>query len=553
MREKLKTTLRTSIYMQPKLRYELLIKKLLFFPLHAYPNKEIVYRDHRYNYKEFYERLQRLASGLEVMGIRDAKIGFMEWNTHQYLEGMFAIPMMGSIIHTINIRLAPQEIVYTINYVKDDYIVVGRDFVPLAEKIAPHVPSVKGWILTEEAETQLKPCYYYEDIIKSGSKYEFPDFYENKTAVIYFTTGTTGLPKPVHFSHRNVVLQAVINGLALSAHPSPVRVSSTDVVMHIPPFFHGMGWTMPYLDTMLGMKQVLPGRYEPRVMLELIKREKVTFTCGVPIFLRMLIDSPESPQYIEYLRGLKFLLDGEHPPRALIEKAKKMGVEVIEAYGMSEGVGFTFSVLKDHMLEWPWERQVEFLNRAGLPGPFVEVKIVDESGKEVPKDFKTMGEILIRSPGLTEGYWMDEKRTRESWTDDGWFRTGDIGVWDEEGYILVVDRAKDVIKSGGEWISSVRLEDLIMTHPAVNEVAVIAARSQRWSERPIALVTLKPGARVSEEEIREFLMKNYVETGKIPKWWLPDKVFIIEGMPRTSVGKIDKKVLRERYRDLELP
>jgi fatty-acyl-CoA synthase len=288
-------------------------------------------------------------------------------------------------------------------------------------------------------------------------------------------------------------------------------------------------------------------------MLELIKREKVTFTCGVPIFLRMLIDSPESPQYIEYLRGLKFLLDGEHPPRALIEKAKKMGVEVIEAYGMSEGVGFTFSVLKDHMLEWPWERQVEFLNRAGLPGPFVEVKIVDESGKEVPKDFKTMGEILIRSPGLTEGYWMDEKRTRESWTDDGWFKTGDIGVWDEEGYILVVDRAKDVIKSGGEWISSVRLEDLIMTHPAVNEVAVIAARSQKWSERPIALVTLKPGARVSEEEIREFLMKNYVETGKIPKWWLPDKVFIIEGMPRTSVGKIDKKVLRERYRDLELP
>jgi len=230
-----------------------------------------------------------------------------------------------------------------------------------------------------------------------------------------------------------------------------------------------------------------------------------------------------------------------------------MGVEVIEAYGMSEGVGFTFSVLKDHMLEWPWERQVEFLNRAGLPGPFVEVKIVDEKGKEVPRDFKTMGEILIRSPGLTEGYWMDEKRTRESWTDDGWFRTGDIGVWDEEGYILVVDRAKDVIKSGGEWISSVRLEDLIMTHPAVSEVAVIAARSQKWSERPIALITLKPGARVSEEEIREFLMKNYVETGKIPKWWLPDKVFIVEEIPRTSVGKTDKKVLRERYRDLELP
>jgi len=540
--------------MEEKLKYEILIKKALFYPLHACPEKEIVYRDeHRYNYAKFYERLQRLASGLEGMGIKDAKIGFIDWNSYQYLEGMFAIPMMGSVIHYINIRLAPQEIVYTINYVKDDYIVLGKDFVPLAERIAAHVPSVKGWILTEEVETKLKPCYYYEDIIKSGSNYEFPEFDENKTACIYFTSGTTGLPKAVYFSHRNVVMQCIINGLALSLNPSPTRLSSADVVMHIPPFFHGMGWTFPYLTTMFGMKQVLPGRYEPKMMLELIKREKVNFAAGVPVFLRMLIDSPESPQYAEYLKGLKFVCDGEHPPRILFERAKKMGIEMIEAFGMSEGVGFTFSVLKDYMLDWPWEKQVEFLNKAGLPAPLVEVKIVDESGKPVPRDFKTMGEILIRSPGLTEGYWMNEEKTKESWTTDGWFKTGDLGIWDKEGYILILDRAKDVIKSGGEWISSVRLEDIILTHPAVNEVAVIGVRSEKWSERPIAVVTLKPGAEAKEEDIREFLMKNYVETGKIPKWWLPDRIFIVKEIPRTSVGKINKRVIREQYKELVLP
>jgi fatty-acyl-CoA synthase len=205
------------------------------------------------------------------------------------------------------------------------------------------------------------------------------------------------------------------------------------------------------------------------------------------------------------------------------------------------------------MLDWPWEKQVEFLNKAGLPAPLVEVKIVDESGKPVPRDFKTMGEILIRSPGLTEGYWMNEEKTRESWTTDGWFKTGDLGIWDKEGYILILDRAKDVIKSGGEWISSVRLEDIILTHPAVNEVAVIGVRSEKWSERPIAVVTLKPGAEAKEEDIREFLMKNYVETGKIPKWWLPDRIFIVKEIPRTSVGKINKRVIREQYKELVLP
>jgi len=464
---------------------------------------------------------------------------------------------MGSILHCVNLRLAPEEIVYTMRYVEDDFVVIRDEFLPLAEKLAPHVPSVKGWIVTgdnvDTVETNLKPVYIWEDLVKDGSDYEFPELDERETAVVYFTSGTTGLPKAVHFSHRQVVMQCIINGLALSVNESPARMSSADTIMHIPPFFHGMGWTFPYLATMLGMKQVLPGRYEPKVMLDLIKNEGVTFAGGVPVFLKMLIEHPEAENYRDALSKFKFVCDGEHPQRVLFERARQLGIKMIEAFGMSEGVGFTFAVLKDHMLNWDWERQVEYLNKAGLPAPFVEVRIVDDEGREVPRDFKTMGEILIRSPGLTEGYWKNPEKTAESWDNEGWFHTGDLGVWDEEGYILILDRAKDVIKSGGEWISSVRLEGLILEHPAVGEAAVVAARSEKWSERPIAVVVPKPGMSVTEKEIIDFLMQNYVETGKIPKWWLPDRVFVVDEMPRTTVGKINKRVIRERYKDLVLP
>ncbi|WP_202318985.1 long-chain-fatty-acid--CoA ligase [Archaeoglobus neptunius] len=540
------------------LKYNLSVKKTLFFPLHAYAEKEIVYRDVvRYTYREFYERLQRIASSLESMGAKNSKIAFIDWNTHQYLEGMFAIPMMGSILHCVNLRLAPEEIVYTMRYVEDDFVVIRDEFLPLAEKLAPHVPSVKGWIVTgddiDKVETTLKPLYFWEDLIKEGSGYEFPELSENETAIVYFTSGTTGLPKAVHFSHRQVVMQAIINGLALSANISPARLSSADVIMHIPPFFHGMGWTFPYLATMLGMKQVLPGRYEPKVMLDLIKNEGVTYAGGVPVFLKMLLDYPDVENYRDALSRFKFVCDGEHPQRVLFERARELGIKMIEAFGMSEGVGFTFAVLKDHMLYWGWEKQVEYLNKAGLPAPFVEIKIVDGEGNEVERDFKTMGEILIRSPGLTEGYWKNPEKTSESWDNEGWFHTGDLGVWDEEGYILILDRAKDVIKSGGEWISSIRLEGLILEHPAVSEAAVIGVRSEKWSERPIAVVVPKPGKGVTEQEIIDFLMKNFVETGKIPKWWLPDRVFVVDEIPKTTVGKINKRVLRDRYKDLILP
>lgn len=539
-----------------------MIKRLLDKPLRDYPDKEIVYRDKvRYGYSTFYDRLNGLANGLESIGAKPgSKIGIVDWNTHQYLESMFAIPMMGSIIHSVNLRLAPEDILYTLKYVQDDYIIIRDEFVPLVEKLAPNISSIKGAIITgdytESPKTSYKPTYLYEDLIRSSSaQYAFPELDEDKDAYVYFTSGTTGRPKALHFSDRQIIFQGVINALALAAYPSPCKLSSTETIMHIPPFFHGMGWTFPYLCTMLGNKQVLPGSYDPKIMLDLIRNEKVTYAAGVPVFLRMMLGYPKVEEYRDALDGFKFVCDGEHPPKALFEQAKKLGIKMIEAYGMSEGVGYTFSVLKEHMLDTPWESQIEWINKAGLPAPLVSVKVETAEGIDAPKDGKTMGEVLVKSPGLIQGYWNDEAKTAEAWDDKGWFHTGDIGVWDREGYLLVVDRAKDVIKSGGEWISSVGLQEMIGKHPGVQDAAVIPVPSQKWSERPLAIVSLKPDfkGKVAEEDLRNFLVKDSVETGRMPKWWVPDKFIMIEEMPRTSVGKIDKKVLKEKYKDVSLP
>jgi len=545
-------------------RYELTIDKLLTTgALVRASEKEIVYRDiRRYTYRDFYERVRRIASGFTSIGLeRGSKIGVLDWNTSHYLELMYAVPIHGSILHTINLRLAPEEILYTIRYVKDDALIFRDEFLPLVEQLADKIPFVKYWIVVNDTgelpSSKLKPLYHIEDVVKAGDPgFKPTGLKEDMDATVYFTSGTTGLPKAVHFAHRQIVMQTIINTLVLTAYPSPVRISSLDVIMHIPPFFHGLGWMMPYVAGLLGLKQVLPGRYDPTIMLELIKKESVTFAAGVPVFLKMLLWHPNIDRYKDALRGFKFLLDGEHPTRDLFELARKYEMNVIEAYGMSEGVGYTFAIPREDMLNLPWEQLVEYINTAGLPAPFVEVRIVDAEGRDVPCDFKTMGEVLVRSAGLTEGYWLDEAKTRESWTQDGWFRTGDIGVCNEKGYILIVDRAKDVIKSGGEWISSVRLEDYISRHPAVAEVAVVAVRSKRWSERPLALIRLKDEykGKVSEDDIRDYLIREYVDKGIIPKWWVPDRIVLTDQpLPRTSVGKINKRVIRDQFKDLELP
>jgi fatty-acyl-CoA synthase len=539
-------------------KYPLIIKKLWLTPLRRSPDKEIVYRfEKRISYKQFYERLKKVANALESIGVeKGARIGVLDWNTLEYLECYFAIPMMGTTLHTINLRLPPEQIIYTINYAEDTFLIFRDEFLPLVEKISSHLKTIKGWIVISEkgVTTSLKPLYNYHDIVNSASSvYEFPEFDEDTDAAIYFTSGTVGLPKPVKFSHRQLILQLMIN-LISNLYPGVTRIECTDTILHLPPFFHGLGWMLPFFGTLLGCKQVLPGRYDGKVILELIKREKVTYTAGVPTLLMLFLNHPEVENYRDALKGLKFLIDGEHPTRSLMMRAWSYGIRIAEAYGMSEGIGFTFANLKEHMLDWDLERQMDYLNKAGLPAPFVEIKVVDEKGNEVKWDGKTIGEVWIRSPGLITEYWKDEAKTKEAFTPDGWFKTGDLAVIDEEGYLLIIDRAKDVIKSGGEWIPSKQVEDLIASHEAVLETAVIAVRSEKWGERPLALVIPKPDYKdkISEQELRSHLMK-YVDMGKIPKWWIPDKFVFVNEFPRTSVGKVDKKVLRDQYKDLVLP
>ena len=541
--------------------YPLTFKKLLYTPLYRSPEKEIVYKDiTRYTYRVFHDRISRLADSLSSIGVKpDMKIGVMDWNTSQYLEMMWAIPMMGSVLHTINMRLPSEQIIWTINYLEDDFLIIRDEFLPLAEKMIKVLKKKPlGFIVTGDEpktpETSLKPLYIYEDLVKKGSQFKFPDLDENKIAIIYFTSGTTGLPKSVYFSHRNIALQAIMNGMTLMGFPNPVKIDSRDVIMHMPPFFHGYGWSLPYLAAMLGMKQVLPGRYESKVMLDLVKNEGVTFMAGVVRLIAMMLEDPNVDEYSDALSKIKILQDGEHAPLEFFHRIRKYNMKIIEAYGMSEGVGYTFATLKEHMLDWPEEKQLEYMHKAGLPAVLCEVRVVDGEGKDVPRDGKTYGEIWIKSAGLTLGYYNDPERTKESWTEDGWFRTGDIGVMDEEGYVLIIDRLKDVVKSGGEWIPTVTLEGFIASHPSVAEAAVIGVRSEKWSERPVAIVVPKPEheGKVSEKDIIDHLMK-FVETGKMPKWWIPDKFFFVKELPLTSVGKTDKKVIRENYKDLILP
>jgi len=542
--------------------FPIIFKKVIYSSLIRSSKKEIVYRDlKRYTYEEFYSRIKKLASSLKKLGIDDNKtVGIFDWNTNQYFESFWAIQMLGAKLHTINLRLSPEQIVWTINYLEDDVFIIRDEFIPVFEKISNYFKKKPlCYIITgdeiKQYQTTLKPLYYYEDLINQGlTDFEFPDLEESLTTLVYFTSGTTGMPKCVYFSQRQEILQAIMNSIGLTAYPSPININSKDVILLLPPLFHGYGWSLPITAVLMGMKIVLPGKYEPKVILDLIKNEKVTFTAGVVRFLKMMLDYPEINKYADYLKGLKFLQDGEHASRELFLQCRKYGIKIMEAYGMSEGVGYTFATLKDHMVDWPYEKQLDYINKAGLPLPFCEVKVVDNEGKEVPKDGKTPGELLVRSAGLTLGYFNDPKRTMESWTQDGWFKTGDVAIVDEEGYILIIDRLKDVVKSGGEWIPTVFLEDLLMRHQAVKEVAVIAGKSEKWSERPLGIVVLKSEyeGKVSEEDLKNHLAK-FVEEGKIPKWWIPDKFIFIKEMPLTSVGKIDKKVLREKYKDIILP
>jgi fatty-acyl-CoA synthase len=534
--------------------YQLLIKHILTTPLIYTPKQEIVYRDRlRYDYETFFNRVTRLAGMLQKQGVQPGDtVAIMDWDSHRYLECFFAVPMMGAVLHTINIRLSPEQLIYTINHAEDDVILVNAEFLRVLEGVKDQFETVKKIILITDAddrpETSLAIEGEYEALLgKTDDGYEFPDFDENTRATTFYTTGTTGMPKGVYFSHRQLVLHTygIMGGLC--AYKTQAPVDSGDVYMPMTPMFHVHAWGIPYLMTLLGTKQVYPGRYEPEMLLKLIAAENVTFSHCVPTIMHMLVSSPAVKKVD--LSKWKVIIGGSALPKGLCRAALDLGINLYTGYGMSETCPvLTLAHLKPHMMDWDLERQVDIRCRTGLPIPNVVLDIVDPDGKPLPHDGQATGEVVVRSPWLTQGYLKEPERSEELWRG-GWLHTGDVGFIDAEGYLKITDRIKDVIKSGGEWVSSLTLEDIISQHEAISEAAVIAVPDEKWGERPLALVVLKKefAGKVKEEDLLNFLMK-FVQNGTIPKFGVPSQVLLVESIAKTSVGKLNKRALRKQFR-----
>ena len=531
--------------------YPLLIKHLLHGPLAHSPDQEIVYRDLvRYSYREFAERLGRLANGLAGLSVEPGHtVGLMDWDSHRYLECFFAVPMMGAVLHTVNVRLSPEQLVYTINHAEDDIVLVNAEFLPVLEQIRDRLETVKRFVLLSDAAeppvTAVPMAAEYEALLaQSPAEYDFPELDEDTCATTFYTTGTTGLPKGVYYSHRQLVLHTLAGLSAMAMSPAQGGFHRDDVYMPITPMFHAHAWGYPYMATVMGVKQVYPGRYEPAVLLGLIQKEKVTVSHCVATIMYMLLASPAAAH--TDLSKWKVIIGGGPLPRALCEQALAKGVDIYGGYGLSETCPFIMSAhLPPEMVGSGDQRELEIRCRAGRPNPLVDLRIVDEAMRDMPHDGKATGEIVVRAPWVTMGYLKDDQNSAALWAG-GYLHTGDIGSIDELGYLQVSDRIKDVIKTGGEWISSLELENILGQHPAVSEVAVIGVPDEKWGERPLALVVLREGSPDDAAAIRDFVM-GYASTGVISKYAVPDTILFVGEIDKTSVGKLDKKVLREKY------
>ncbi|MDR3553743.1 MAG: fatty acid--CoA ligase [Syntrophobacteraceae bacterium] len=535
-------------------QFPLLIKHLLRTPLLHAPKQEIVYRElKRYDYTTLAERIGRLANVLTTLGVGQGDtVGVMDWDSHRYLECYFSVPMMGAILHTVNIRLSPEQILYTINHAADDVLLVNTDFLPVLQEIWKDIKTVKKIILLTDTETapqtSLAVAGEYESLLeKSAIDFDFPDFDENAKATTFYTTGTTGSPKGVYFSHRQLVLHTICVMGSIAGFSSGGGLNSGDVYMPLTPMFHVHAWGLPYISTLLGVKQVYPGRYIPENILRLVQEEKVTFSHCVPTILHMLLNSPAAAG--TDLSNWKVIIGGSAFSKGLCKAALDKGINAFTGYGMSETCPIlTIAVRKPKMTALSPERDLEIRCRTGIPVPLVDLKVIDAEGNEQPHDGLTVGEVVVRSPWLTQGYFREPERSEELW-QGGYLHTQDVGFIDEEGYLQITDRIKDVIKTGGEWISSLQIEDILTQHEGVSEAAAFGIPDEKWGERPIAFVILKDNfvGKVSEDDIKAFF-KEAVAGGALSKWGIPDKIIITDQLPKTSVGKMDKRNLRKQYK-----
>jgi fatty-acyl-CoA synthase len=534
-------------------KYPLLIKQLWHTPLMQAPDQVIVYRDiKRFTYRQLRERIGRLASGLARLGVSAGDtVGVLDWDSNRFLEAYFAVPMMGAVLQTVNVRLSPEQIAHTINHAGSSVLLVNDDFVPMLEGIRNKLPTVKRLVLmSDRAAPEAGRLTFegeYEDLLLAASPdYSFPDFDEDTIATTFYTTGTTGSPKGVYFSHRQLVLHSLAEMAFFGTAAKQGRFCRDDVYMPITPMFHVHAWGFPWTATLSGVKQVYPGRYDPALLLKLIKTEGVTFTHAVPTLLQMLLAAATAAN--TDLAGLKMVIGGSELPKALARKALALGVDVYAGYGMSEsGPLLCLAQVKSADLIGDPEKEVNIRTKAGMPAPLVDIRLVDTDLNEVPRDGKTPGEIVVRAPWLTQGYVDDAEASEKLWAG-GYLHTDDIGIIEPSGYLRIVDRIKDVIKTGGEWVSSAQIEDLISQCRGVSEVAVIGVKDDKWGERPLALVVrdAQTGDDLSDTQIKTHL-NAFANAGVISKYGIPDKILFVKALPKTSVGKFNKKELRQIY------
>ena len=506
---------------------------------------------HRYTYRNAAARMRRLANALEKLGVAPGdRLATLAWNTHRHYELYFAVSGTGAICHTVNPRLFRDELLYIMNHAEDRVLFLDLTFVPAVEALAPELETIERFVILTDAEhmppTSLPNVACYEELIEGASDdYEWPEFDENEAAMLCYTSGTTGNPKGVLYSHRSILLHALLShaGMGQSA---PCHLHS---YLAIVPLFHVGAWGVPYMITMVGGKLVLPGPgYDGDSLFELMDAEGVTHSAGVPTIVTTLLGAMRERG--RKTRGLEWVMcGGSAPSEALIRAFElEFGVTFVQGWGMTE-TGPVAAVnlptaAYDHMTR---DERFALKKKAGRILFGVEAKIVGEDGERLPEDGVATGELAVRGPYVISRYYRDEAASDAAFDDKGWFLTGDVCSIDPAGYIHITDRSKDLIKSGGEWISSIDLENRVMAHEAVAEAAAIACHHPKWEERPLLVVVRRPGADAGKEDLRAFL------EGKIAKWWMPDDIVFVDEMPHGATGKVNKRLLRERFKDYALP